>query len=225
VKDFKPAYLPPKSPGRQRGVSYVITGIRLGGSRTPRDRSASRNFTRPRKWWPPPSVRDDEPDLPGAVHVLRFRVPSPDGLPCFIWPAPSWRRADSRSGSSTSPTRRWATRSAVSGPSPSSPASSSGHLRSGPATVAAIGGIMIPYMKKAGYDRTYATGLSAVGGGLGSIMPPSNPLVVYGVATKTSNRRPLPRGSCRPHRGRFPHRPNIILSKKAGYLGTAKNSA
>lgn len=57
---------------------------------------------------------------------------------------------------------------------------------SGPATVAAIGGIMIPYMVKARYDRTYATGLSAVAGGLGVIMPPSIPLVVYGVATNTS---------------------------------------
>ncbi len=57
---------------------------------------------------------------------------------------------------------------------------------SGPATVAAIGGIMIPYMVKAGYDRTYATGLSAVAGGLGIIMPPSIPLVIYGVATTTS---------------------------------------
>lgn len=57
---------------------------------------------------------------------------------------------------------------------------------SGPATVAAMGGIMIPYMVKAGYDRTYATSLSAVAGGLGIIMPPSIPLVIYGVATTTS---------------------------------------
>ncbi|MDR1100521.1 MAG: TRAP transporter large permease [Treponema sp.] len=57
---------------------------------------------------------------------------------------------------------------------------------SGPATVAAIGGIMIPYMVKAKYDRTYSTGLSAVAGGLGIIVPPSIPLVIYGVATNTS---------------------------------------
>lgn len=57
---------------------------------------------------------------------------------------------------------------------------------SGPATVAAIGGIMIPHMVKAGYDRTYSTGLSAVAGGLGIVMPPSIPLVIYGVATTTS---------------------------------------
>lgn len=57
---------------------------------------------------------------------------------------------------------------------------------SGPATTAAMGGILIPYMVKAKYDRTYATGLSAVAGGLGIIVPPSIPLVVYGVATNTS---------------------------------------
>jgi C4-dicarboxylate transporter DctM subunit len=57
---------------------------------------------------------------------------------------------------------------------------------SGPATVAAIGGIMIPNMEKIGYDKTYATGLSAVAGGLGIIVPPSIPLVIYGVATNTS---------------------------------------
>jgi len=57
---------------------------------------------------------------------------------------------------------------------------------SGPATTAAIGGIMIPFMVKAHYDRTYATGLSAVAGGLGIIIPPSIPMVIYGVATNTS---------------------------------------
>ena len=57
---------------------------------------------------------------------------------------------------------------------------------SGPATVAAMGGIMIPYMAKSGYDRTYSTSLAAVAGGLGIIVPPSIPLVVYGCATNTS---------------------------------------
>jgi C4-dicarboxylate transporter DctM subunit len=57
---------------------------------------------------------------------------------------------------------------------------------SGLATVAAIGGIMIPYMVKMKYDRTYSVGLSAAAGGLGIIVPPSIPLVVYGVATNTS---------------------------------------
>lgn len=94
---------------------------------------------------------------------------------------------------------------------------------SGPATVAAIGGIMIPYMKKAGYDRTYATGLSAVAGGLGVIMPPSIPLVVYGVATNTSIGDLFLAGIIPAFIvAVFLIVPNIILSKKAGYLGNGK---
>lgn len=57
---------------------------------------------------------------------------------------------------------------------------------SAPATVAAIGGIMIPYMVKAGYDESFSTGLAAVAGSLGIIIPPSIPFVVYGVSTNTS---------------------------------------
>ena len=57
---------------------------------------------------------------------------------------------------------------------------------SSPATVAASGGIMIPYMVAAGYEHEFATGLSAVAGSLGIIIPPSIPFVIYGIATKTS---------------------------------------
>lgn len=57
---------------------------------------------------------------------------------------------------------------------------------SSPATVAAIGGIMIPQMIRAGYDKYYATALCAVAGGLGVIVPPSYPLVVYGITNNVS---------------------------------------
>lgn len=57
---------------------------------------------------------------------------------------------------------------------------------SAPATVAAIGAIMIPHMVKAKYDKDYATGLISVAGGLGVVVPPSIPFVIYGVATNTS---------------------------------------
>lgn len=57
---------------------------------------------------------------------------------------------------------------------------------SAPATVAAIGGIMIPMMIRSGYDKYYATGLCAVAGGLGVIVPPSYPLVVYGATMNVS---------------------------------------
>jgi C4-dicarboxylate transporter DctM subunit len=57
---------------------------------------------------------------------------------------------------------------------------------SAPATAAAIGGIMIPFMVKQGYDRAYAGGLNGVAGALGIIVPPSIPMVLYGVSTSTN---------------------------------------
>jgi C4-dicarboxylate transporter, DctM subunit len=54
------------------------------------------------------------------------------------------------------------------------------------ATTAAIGGILIPAMIKKGYDRNFAGSISAVSGELGVIIPPSVPLIVFGVATGTS---------------------------------------
>ena len=57
---------------------------------------------------------------------------------------------------------------------------------SGPATVAAIGGVLIPAMSKQGYDKNFATALVASSGGIGMIIPPSIPFVVYGVLTGTS---------------------------------------
>jgi C4-dicarboxylate transporter DctM subunit len=94
---------------------------------------------------------------------------------------------------------------------------------SGPATVAAIGGIMIPHMVKAKYDRTYATGLSAVAGGLGVIVPPSIPLVIYGVATNTSI-GDLFLAGIGPALvvGPLLIIANVIMSKKYGYLGNGE---
>lgn len=50
------------------------------------------------------------------------------------------------------------------------------------ATVAAIGTIMIPAMEKQGYPRSFATALTASAGVLGTIIPPSIPMVMYCVA-------------------------------------------
>lgn len=57
---------------------------------------------------------------------------------------------------------------------------------SAPATVAAIGAIMIPSMIINGYDKAYATGLVAVAGSLGVVVPPSYPMVIYGVTNNVS---------------------------------------
>lgn len=57
---------------------------------------------------------------------------------------------------------------------------------SGPATVAAIGGIMIPAMIREGYSRPYSAAVLATAGGVGIVIPPSIPLVIYGITTSTS---------------------------------------
>ena len=53
---------------------------------------------------------------------------------------------------------------------------------SGPATTAAVGMLMIPAMVKRGYDRGYASAVTASSGGLGVIVPPSIPMVIFGIS-------------------------------------------
>ena len=55
---------------------------------------------------------------------------------------------------------------------------------SSPATVVAVGTLLIPAMIKSGYDRRFSTGLIATSGSLGILIPPSIPLIVYGIATE-----------------------------------------
>ncbi|TLS38429.1 TRAP transporter large permease [Pseudalkalibacillus caeni] len=57
---------------------------------------------------------------------------------------------------------------------------------SGPATVAAIGSILIPAMIAKGYDRNFAGAVQSVSGELGVIIPPSIPLILYGVTAEVS---------------------------------------
>jgi C4-dicarboxylate transporter DctM subunit len=57
---------------------------------------------------------------------------------------------------------------------------------SGPGTVAAIGTLMIPAMINRGYDRGYAGAVSSSGGTLGILIPPSNPMIIYGVIANCS---------------------------------------
>ena len=51
---------------------------------------------------------------------------------------------------------------------------------SGPATVAALGLIMIPALIKAGYPAAFSCALIAAGGAIGVVIPPSITFVVYG---------------------------------------------
>ena len=57
---------------------------------------------------------------------------------------------------------------------------------SGPATVACIGGIMIPAMIKERYDRSYSCTLASCAGALGPIIPPSLSFIMYGVSAQLS---------------------------------------
>lgn len=92
------------------------------------------------------------------------------------------------------------------------------------ASVSAIGTIMIPEMVKKGYDKGFSAALAAASGTIGVIIPPSVPLVIYGVATNTSIGDLFLAGLF----------PGILMglglsitsygmSKKRGYVGTGKS--
>jgi C4-dicarboxylate transporter DctM subunit len=57
---------------------------------------------------------------------------------------------------------------------------------SSPATVVAIGSIVLPAMIKQGYPRKFGAGVVATSGGLGILIPPSIVMVMYAVSTNTS---------------------------------------
>ncbi len=57
---------------------------------------------------------------------------------------------------------------------------------SSPATVVAVGSIVIAGMVKAGYSKEFAAGVICNAGTLGILIPPSIVLVVYGAVTETS---------------------------------------
>ena len=57
---------------------------------------------------------------------------------------------------------------------------------SGPATTAAIGSVTVPAMRREGYDVPFAASITASAGALGSLIPPSNLLIIYGLVSETS---------------------------------------
>ncbi len=54
---------------------------------------------------------------------------------------------------------------------------------SGPATVAAVGAMVVPTMLKEGYSKSFSLALVACAGSIGVIIPPSIPMVFYGTST------------------------------------------
>ncbi len=57
---------------------------------------------------------------------------------------------------------------------------------SSPATVVAIGSILLPAMTKAGFPNKFGAGVITTSGALGILIPPSIVMVMYSVATNTS---------------------------------------
>lgn len=57
---------------------------------------------------------------------------------------------------------------------------------SAPATTAAVGSMTIPILVSMGYDLTFCAALVAIAGGLGVIIPPSIPFILYCMATNSS---------------------------------------
>ena len=54
------------------------------------------------------------------------------------------------------------------------------------ATAATMGSVALPEMKRFKYDPRLATGTVAAGGTVGSLIPPSGVLIIYGILTQTS---------------------------------------
>jgi len=54
------------------------------------------------------------------------------------------------------------------------------------ADTAAVGGILVPAMLRKGYDRPLAAAVQASGGSIGVIIPPSIPMIIFGVLTGAS---------------------------------------
>jgi len=57
---------------------------------------------------------------------------------------------------------------------------------SSPATTAAIGSVMIPEMRKEGYPRDFSAAIQSVSGTIGTIIPPSIPMIIFGVVAGQS---------------------------------------
>ncbi len=53
-------------------------------------------------------------------------------------------------------------------------------------TMLAVGGVLYPAMLKAGYERLFSLGLLCAAGTLGIIIPPSIPMILYGIMTQVS---------------------------------------
>lgn len=97
---------------------------------------------------------------------------------------------------------------------------------SAPATVAAVGGIMIPTMEKEGYDKPFATAVNTAAGCLGVMIPPSVPLIIYGTTAGVSVGDLFIAGVIPGlFVGMFLMTTSYLIARKKGYLGSGQRSS
>jgi tripartite ATP-independent transporter DctM subunit len=86
------------------------------------------------------------------------------------------------------------------------------------ADAAAVGSVLIPAMKRGGYPGSYAAAVAAAAGTIGPIIPPSIPLVIYGLYSQLSIGK-LFLGGATPGilMGVYLIIASIIISRRRGY--------
>lgn len=90
---------------------------------------------------------------------------------------------------------------------------------SGPATAAAIGGIMLPAMIEQRYSRSYSVGIVSGASIIGPIIPPSIPMIMYGVTVGVSVTKMFTAGFIPGFMLGGLCLYNYFVSKKRGYRG------
>lgn len=91
---------------------------------------------------------------------------------------------------------------------------------SGPATAAAIGGIMLPAMAQQGYKKSYSVSLIGGASTIGPVIPPSIPMIMYGVTIGVSVTKMFTAGFVPGiMMGASLMIYNYVISKKRGYKG------
>jgi C4-dicarboxylate transporter DctM subunit len=97
---------------------------------------------------------------------------------------------------------------------------------SSPATVVAIGSILMPAMVKAGFPKRFGAGVVTTAGALGILIPPSIVMVMYSVSTNTSVGASVHgRRYSRPGAGLHARPDHLVPRKQGNYPVSRKHPA